>query len=441
MKKISIRALNILMFSVLIIVGPATEKASAQYQDDAYANNGDGAPSYQTFYDDLSAYGQWVQDPQYGYVWVPDVDNGFRPYYSNGHWVMTEYGNTWVSDYPWGWAAFHYGRWTYDAYYGWVWIPGNEWGPAWVNWRYGGGYYGWAPLGPGVDINLSFGSYYCPDDWWVFLPPTYLYHHHYYRYWGGPRENGAIIRNTTILHNTYMNNNVTYVTGPRPTEVQRVTGQSVPIYHLTNSPSRTSTSVSGSELRLYHPMQVRQTGNGGTRMAPPNAVHAPQGVGRPQSAEANATTPPPFKSVIQREAPNRQPVQEQRQQQIQQQQEQNNLPITPQHIQVVPKHQIQIDEHVTPEQRNPQPAPQQQNYNRQQPGERVPQQNNYERPQQQPQPQPQRAAPQPFQAPRQQQQQPMQPQRSAPQQAPQQRMPQAQPPRPSAPQRSEPARR
>src|SRR5579883_2551035 len=79
--------------------------------------------SYQEFYDELSPYGQWVEDPSYGYVWVPYVDDDFRPYYTRGHWVMTEFGNTWVSDYNWGWATFHYGRWTYDDYYGWVWIP------------------------------------------------------------------------------------------------------------------------------------------------------------------------------------------------------------------------------------------------------------------------------------------------------------------------------
>ncbi|HXS37488.1 MAG TPA: DUF6600 domain-containing protein, partial [Flavipsychrobacter sp.] len=75
--------------------------------------------SYQTFYDDLSPYGQWVSDGGYGNVWVPYTnDANFRPYCTGGHWAMTDYGNTWVSDYPWGWATFHYGRWTYDQYYG-----------------------------------------------------------------------------------------------------------------------------------------------------------------------------------------------------------------------------------------------------------------------------------------------------------------------------------
>ena len=76
--------------------------------------------SYQSFYDELSPYGQWVSDPQYGNVWVPSEGGDFRPYGSRGHWAMTDYGNTWVSSDPWGWACYHYGRWTYNSYYGWV---------------------------------------------------------------------------------------------------------------------------------------------------------------------------------------------------------------------------------------------------------------------------------------------------------------------------------
>ena len=124
--------------------------------------------SYQTFYDELQPYGTWVDDPEYGDVWVPDAEEGFRPYASSGHWVLTRYGNTWVSDYPWGWATFHYGRWRYDDYYGWEWLPGRQWGPAWVTWRSGGGYYAWAPIGPRIRINISFGKHYLvPNDSWV----------------------------------------------------------------------------------------------------------------------------------------------------------------------------------------------------------------------------------------------------------------------------------
>src|ERR1019366_1169413 len=123
--------------------------------------------SVQVFYDQLSPYGTWVDNPQYGYVWVPNVGPGFEPYATNGHWVYTEYGWTWVSDYAWGWAPFHYGRWYSDPTYGAVWVPDNEWAPAWVTWRRSEGYYGWAPMGPGVSITMAYGSGYdIPSDRW-----------------------------------------------------------------------------------------------------------------------------------------------------------------------------------------------------------------------------------------------------------------------------------
>src|SRR5436305_14078333 len=67
----------------------------------------------QVFYDNLSPYGQWVEHPTHGYVWLPYAEAGFTPYSTNGHWVYTEYGWTWASNYDWGWALFHYGRWDY----------------------------------------------------------------------------------------------------------------------------------------------------------------------------------------------------------------------------------------------------------------------------------------------------------------------------------------
>src|SRR5208283_644645 len=110
-----------------------------------------------------------------GYVWIPNVDAGFSPYQSNGHWVMTDYGWTWVSDYPWGWAPFHYGRWAYDNFYGWFWVPDIYWGPAWVCWRHCPGYYGWAPLGPGISISVGFS--WCnniPYNHWVFIDEQHI---------------------------------------------------------------------------------------------------------------------------------------------------------------------------------------------------------------------------------------------------------------------------
>lgn len=57
--------------------------------------------SCQIFYDELSPYGNWMNSPQYGYVWVPNVAPGFTPYGTNGYWAYTEDGWTWISNYAW----------------------------------------------------------------------------------------------------------------------------------------------------------------------------------------------------------------------------------------------------------------------------------------------------------------------------------------------------
>src|SRR5579871_1612773 len=117
----------------------------------------------------LDAYGDWHDDPHYGYVWHPHYsDPDWRPYY-NGHWDWVDpVGWTWVSDEPWGWAPYHYGTWV-DEPYGWAWVPGpaNQcWAPAVVDFSYYNGNVCWAPLAPWevrypatLSIGLSFPNW------------------------------------------------------------------------------------------------------------------------------------------------------------------------------------------------------------------------------------------------------------------------------------------
>jgi hypothetical protein len=100
----------------------------------------------------LEPYGGWRHHRRFGDVWVPaSRARDWRPY-TVGHWVYTDdYGWYWVADdqeADWGWITYHYGRWYRDAESGWFWIPNDVWGPAWVDWRYGDQYVGWAPEPP-----------------------------------------------------------------------------------------------------------------------------------------------------------------------------------------------------------------------------------------------------------------------------------------------------
>src|SRR5690606_31962339 len=206
--------------------------------------------SFQLFYDELAPYGDWVNDPEYGYIWLPYAEDGFQPYATNGHWVMTSYGNTWVSNYDWGWAPFHYGRWTYSDYYGWAWVPGYEWGPAWVSWRSGGGYYGWAPLGPQMSINVNIGI---PHHHWVFVPQRYIASPRLYSYYAPYRNRVRIYNRTTIINNTYVYNNRTYVSGPRRSEVERATGSRVAVREISRASRPGRAAVDSRSVSLYRP--------------------------------------------------------------------------------------------------------------------------------------------------------------------------------------------
>ena len=212
--------------------------------------------SFQSFYDNLSPYGTWMSYPQYGYVWRPNVGRGFHPYRTSGHWAWSDqYEWIWVSDYEWGWAPFHYGRWHYDSYYGWLWIPDYEWAPAWVVWRGGGDYYGWAPLGPGISIS-TFGRYSPPYDYWCFVPRRYITSPTIYNYYVSPQQNRTIINNTTIINNYSTSagpTRSTFVTGPRRTEVERYTQQSLTPVKLSETTKPGRTRATSNELAIYKP--------------------------------------------------------------------------------------------------------------------------------------------------------------------------------------------
>jgi hypothetical protein len=214
-----------------------------------------GRVSLQVFYDELDPYGTWMEHRTYGYVWIPSVDRGFVPYSTNGYWVQTEYGNTWVSDYSWGWAPFHYGRWFYDDFYGWIWVPDSEWAPAWVTWRSGGGYYGWAPLMPGLSVNVSVNYYNTiPNHYWVFVPHRYILHRHFHRYYVPRPQTVTVYRQTTIVTNNYnYGRRSTFFTGPSRREIERTNRERVQVYSVSDRSRPGRTEIERGRVSVYRP--------------------------------------------------------------------------------------------------------------------------------------------------------------------------------------------
>ena len=255
MKKLIRNFTFLITLTIVFILFP--EKISAQQ----------GYMNYQGFYDQLSPYGQWVENPNFGYVWIPYEESGFTPYLSNGYWVLTDYGWTWVSNYNWGWATFHYGRWDYSNDYGWFWVPDNEWGPSWVIWRSSGNYYGWAPMRPGVSISVTFDNYNEPNDRWVFVRDRDFERHDIDRNYIDRSNNVTIINNSTVINKTYYDDSrhTTYISGPDRQDVEKVTGRTIkPI--TVREKDKPGEILNNDQLQIYRP--VIQKNISGNKLAP-----------------------------------------------------------------------------------------------------------------------------------------------------------------------------
>jgi hypothetical protein len=154
------------------------------------------------FREALSPYGRWQHHSRWGEVWSVDhVASDWRPY-TRGRWIYTDdwgwYWDVGSEEADWGWVTYHYGRWVYDGELGWIWVPGEDWGPAWVDWRYGDDYVGWAPLPP----DELLVSYRDDPVYWSFVRPRYLLAPRVFLVFAPPRDRIVIIRRTKIVNRT-----------------------------------------------------------------------------------------------------------------------------------------------------------------------------------------------------------------------------------------------
>jgi hypothetical protein len=330
----------------------------------------DQSASFQTFYDGLSSQGSWIQSSNYGYVWQPAVNDPDWAPYTNGHWVYSDAGWTWVSDEPWGWATYHYGRWVNLDATGWCWVPGYTWAPAWVSWRYGAGYCGWAPLPPDSFIGIDYGgagiqisavfhiggdcdSYYgIGAGWYHFVPVNYLGAPNYRGHYANRHDNYAIINGTTNVTNLNFNRNgwngstgrfaAVTTGGPSLAQVNAVSASPVQRVRLTPaSQPMGGGRLANNSLALFaprvapmsglslHPSQVsgslgQTTVNRGVDITRPLAINgsiagsAPTPFQIQQARAAQASVPPgarvatastPVNTVLQKPLTTFQPIQ------------------------------------------------------------------------------------------------------------------------------------
>jgi hypothetical protein len=231
------------------------------------------------FYDNLSG-GNWLELGDYGYCWQPDVtvsDPDWRPY-TDGYWAYTDVGWTWISYEDFGWATYHYGRWIKLADYGWVWVPGSDldWGPAWVSWRVGDDYIGWAPLPPRAPrVVYEGGPISGHVDIEFDIGPAY-YNFVDVRYIGEPvlrsriidvHQNVTYINKTVNVTNITYKNNIVHDYGPDIHFVEQHSSRPIQRLHVQRQESAdiraavkggAVTKVQGQNLVVAAPLQIKK---------------------------------------------------------------------------------------------------------------------------------------------------------------------------------------
>ena len=197
----------------------------------------------------LAQLGLWMDVGGGTRGWRPkEVGFTWRPYV-NGRWIWTDAGWFWSSSEPWAWATYHYGTWINIPASGWVWFPGTQWAPAWVSWRMGGSFIGWAPFAP-AGANVAPAAF-------VFVDV--------HRF-NGPLTLGTVVKdNDRILNETQPiggnrrerrniqgggEQEVVFNEGPSVDAIEKTTGEQirpVPVTQLREETQRSAGQINGRE--------------------------------------------------------------------------------------------------------------------------------------------------------------------------------------------------
>ncbi len=251
---------------------PATAPLPTPTPLDLLASASQPQPDANTgmFFNDLGSYGTWSQQPDLGLVWQPTVETivaDWRPYVDGGQWLYSDCGWYWQSDYTWGWAAFHYGRWARVPRLGWVWAPDNIWSPAWVAWRSASDAIGWAPLPPGVGLNVLaqltyLGHLAGPNPTFGLTASAYTFvntgnltsRHLPHHVLAAARVN-YLVRNTVVIDGYALVNNKIFNGGVSRETVSAASSKPVPEVALrsVSSPRAAGLALDRKTLAVYVP--------------------------------------------------------------------------------------------------------------------------------------------------------------------------------------------
>jgi hypothetical protein len=229
-----------------------------------YAAPEDEQGVVECFHRELGDQGTWENQEPYGEVWEPPVAEDWRPY-TEGHWEDTDQGWGWVDDQPWGWAVFHYGRWAYGPKHRWFWVPGSRWAPAWVAWRSGGGYVGWAPLPPVIGFvdgrGLDPGTGSIDATHFTFVPESSMLSHDL-RHARQPLAQGpALLAKTADVTRYQVKNRRIVDVGVDRRDIAAATGQ--PLQRVKVAGLAAGTGIAHGAF--YQPPTLAQRRAGGSR--------------------------------------------------------------------------------------------------------------------------------------------------------------------------------
>ena len=271
----------------------------------------------------LEPYGTWRRHSRWGEVWVPARrTQNWRPY-QTGHWVYTEeWGWYWISnddEADWGWVTYHYGRWTTDARDGWIWIPGDEWAPAWVDWRRGDDFVGWAPLPPDEIIVETRDD----PQFWVFVRPRDLIAPRVHVVFLPAQQRTVYFQRTVIVNSTVVIDNrgqrIAVNPGIPPAYIAAASRRPLPTFQVRPRVFAGTRGVSGAvEIRVE---DLRGRGGPGLRgrdrsrtsevavqrtstaIQPAASVPAPEPLGRGEKGRLGSTPPRAAQGASQPTAP------------------------------------------------------------------------------------------------------------------------------------------
>lgn len=110
----------------------------------------------------------------------------------------------------------------------------------------------------GISIAVSIGNgYRVPDNYWVYTREAYITSPTVYNDYAPRSRSVTLIRNATIIKNTCVNQNQTYVAGPQPKEILQVTHQNVRVYAIYNVNRPSNGGLNNNGINIYRPEVYR----------------------------------------------------------------------------------------------------------------------------------------------------------------------------------------